>query len=321
MLARLLLGLLLAGALAAPAHAEPASSGEHASARKPKKKKSRSKKSSSSRHRKKKRQKDRAKDRESDEAPEITVVGIDPVDTAPPASLVLGAGAGMPDVPRPPEPAPVDTSGWIIEHNNGGLPRKRDRGPTWFFGVRVGPGVIDRQGYYDFRSNRQTYHDERNVRGELTFGRYLGRHVSLGLVAGAGPFPKFDALDPLYEENTRFSVFPFHARLDLDAHAAWFVIGVGAGVAYEHTTGSFQTRDDVTLMIVTHTATFKRRGITAAARTGVQGALGPFTFELLAEIAAVKLDRGTYVHEVESPGLSDDELGYAGSLMLGVKLQ
>ena len=92
-------------------------------------------------------------------------------------------------------------------------------------------------------------------------------------------------------------------------------------VAYEHTTGSFQTRDDVTLMLVTHTATFKRRGITAAARTGVQGALGPFTFELLAEVAAVKLDRGTYVHEVESPGLSDDELGYAGSLMLGVKLQ
>lgn len=311
MRARLLLALLVTGGIAAPASAEPpASASAQAQARKPKKEKKRKKKRS---HRSRRKKQPKADEPLTMEETEVT---IEPAAATMPSSLlVLGASAGMPDVPHPIAPAGGD-----VVASEPRDPRLKG-GPTWFFGVRVGPGVIDRDGYYNFRSNRQTYHDERNVRGELTFGRYLGRHVSMGLVAGAGPFPKFDALDPIYEENTRFSVFPFHARLDLDAHAAWFVIGVGAGVAYEHTTGSFQTRDAVTLELVTHTATFKRRGITAAARTGVQGSLGPFTFEVLAEASAVKLDRGTYVHEVESPGLSDNETGYAGSLLLGVKLQ
>jgi hypothetical protein len=309
-LGRLVLGLLLAAALGTPAPADPAPapSDEHAQAREPKKKKKRKKD-------RKKRSRRRSREPEppgDDEAIEISVVATEAAAATPPAGpLVTGNLAVTVPVPEPPwapEPSVV-----VAEPR-----RPRKQHPTWFFGVRGGPSLIDRDGYYDFRSNRQTYHDQRNVRGEVALGRYLGRYLSLGLAGGSGPYPKFDAPDPILEENTRFSVYVFQARLDLDLHVGWFVLGIGAGGAYEHTTGSFMLQAPAT----TYTATFKRKGVVGAARTGVQLRAGPIAIELIAEAAMLKLGRGTYEHGgTTSAGLSDQEQGYMGSLLLGLKLQ
>ncbi|HEY5951268.1 MAG TPA: hypothetical protein VIV40_37505 [Kofleriaceae bacterium] len=310
--------LLAAVAIAIPVDAVAAEP-SHVAARKPKNKKSTkkpAKKPDKKKHHHHHRSHHKQTTPEPDDA-EVTVTGTDPAEVDAPADgLVPGTHAGMPDVPAPP-PAPV---GGSIES----LPLRRERpkrGPTWFLGVRGGASVIDREGYYDFRSNRQTYHDERNARVELTLGRYFGRHVSLGLAGGTGPYPKFDAPDPLFSENTRFSVFLYHARLDLDFHAGAFVFGLGGGAAYEYTTGSFTTQDPTTFQTEMHTATFKRPGVIGAARTGFQVSAGPFAFELLAEATLLKLFRGIYVYTVSTDGPSDDEMGYAASLLLGVRLQ
>jgi hypothetical protein len=305
------IGVPLTAAQTAPAEA---ASSDSAAARKPKQKKKPKKKPRS--HRKSSRKK--KPPAELDDEP-ITLaalnVAIEPaVAGSPSGALVIGEVATFPDPPRP-----RLTVGGIVATSTSTPPR--DGGPTWFFGVRAGPSVIDRRGYYNFRSNRQTYHDERNVRGEVALGRYLGRHVSLAVAGGTGPFPKFDEPDPLLGENTRFSVYLFHSRLDLDLHAGAFVLGIGGGGAYEYTTGSFTTQDPTTFEVIEHTATFKRFGVVGAARTGVQLAAGPFAFELLAEATVLKLFRGTYVYTVPTEGLSDREMGYAGSLLLGVRLQ
>ena len=50
---------------------------------------------------------------------------------------------------------------------------------------------------------------------------------------------------------------------------------------------------------------------------------GPFAIELLAEATVLKLFRGTYQYAptVTSEGPSDQEMGYTGSLLLGLRLQ
>jgi hypothetical protein len=290
--------------LPAPAQADEA----HASARKPKKKRDKKKP-------KKRSKSKRSKELESEEV-EISIVGVDPPVPSPPTYLQLGQVAITTPVPEPPYVAGSFTT----------TPIKRappTKPPTWFLGVRGGPALIDRRGYYNFRSNRQTYHEERNARGEVLLGRYLGRHVSLGLVGGTGPYPKFDEPDPLFGENTRFSVYLFHGRLDLDLHAGPFVLGIGGGGAYEYTTGTFAVEDPSTLVVEMHTATFRRFGLVGAARTGFQVLAGPFALELLAEATVLKLFRGTYQYTttVTTEGPSDREKGYAGSLLLGLRLQ
>jgi hypothetical protein len=310
-LALLLVPLVVAAGISVPVAAQAApdriAASDHA-ARKPKK---RAKKKRAKKRHKSSRRKQAPPPPEDDE---VLVIDTEEDVANPPTSLELGVAAIMTPVPEPPYVADPGTSAPIR--------RERNRSePTWFVGVRGGPALIDRRGFYNFRSNRQVYHDERNGRGELVVGRYLGRHASVGLVGGTGPYPKFDAPDPLYEENTRFSVYLFHGRLDLDLHAGAFVLGIGGGGAYEYTTGTFGVENPVTLQIEMHTATFKRFGLVGAARTGVQVTAGPFAIELLAEATVLKLFRGTYTYSITTEGPSDREMGYAGSLLLGVRLQ
>ncbi|HEX5061584.1 MAG TPA: hypothetical protein VFV99_19585 [Kofleriaceae bacterium] len=219
--------------------------------------------------------------------------------------------------PEPPPPKPAATVTATVTPT----PKPARRGPTWYVGLRGGPSVIDRRGYYEYSSNRQIYATERNVRLDLVFGRYLSRHISLGLALGTGPYPKFDAPDPAYDENTRFEVFPAHARLDVALHAGPFVVGVGAGGAYEQATGTFGVQDPDTFLVTMHTARFKRYGAMGTVDTGFQFQLGPLGLELLAEASAVKLMRGTYEHGITTAGPSDREMCYEASLLLGVRLQ
>ena len=305
------LAVVAAAGLATPVTAEAAPIGDHAAARKPKKK-SANKKKPPKKRRKSRRAKQPPPPPEDDD--EVLVIDTEDDVANRPTSLALGVTAITTPVPEPPY---VAGDAVVTPPPR----RERKRGPTWFFGVRGGPALIDRQGYYNFRSNRQTYHDERNIRGEALLGRYVGRRTSLALAGGTGPYPKFDAPDPLYDENTRFSVYFYHSRLDLDLHAGPFVFGVGAGAAYEYTTGSFGVQDPVTLQVEMHRATFKRFGVLGAARTGFQVPAGPFAIELIAEATALKLFRGTYTYSVSTEGPSDREMGYAASLLLGLRLQ
>jgi hypothetical protein len=289
---------------------------EHAQARKPKKKTAKKKKPAKKR-RKSSRTKQSSRSKQPPVEPEeddVLVIDTEDDVAAPPTSLDLGTAAITTPVPEPPYVADsvVPTTA---------PKRERKRGPTWFFGVRGGPALLDRRGYYNFRSNRQIYHDERNIRGEALLGRYLSRRISIAVAGGTGPYPKFDAPDPLYAENTRFSVFLYHSRVDLDVHAGPFVVGAGVGAAYEHTTGTFGVQDPVTLQVEMHRATFNRFAAIGAARTGLQVGVGPFAVELIAEATVLKLFRGTYTYSITTDGPSDREMGYAASLLLGVRLQ
>jgi hypothetical protein len=287
---------------------------EHAQARKPNKKSAKKNKPAKKR-RKSSRSKRSKQPPPEPEEDEVLVIDTEDDVAGAPTSLELGTTAITTPVPEPPYVADSAVPATAPAK------RERKRGPTWFFGVRGGPALLDRRGYYNFRSNRQIYHDERNLRGEAVLGRYLSRRLSLGVAGGAGPYPKFDAPDPLYDENTRFSVYLYHSRLDLDFHAGAFVVGVGTGVAYEHTTGSFGVQDPVTLQVEMHRATFNRFAAIGAARTGIQLGAGPFAIELLAEATVLKLFRGTYTYSITTDGPSDREMGYAASLLLGVRLQ
>jgi len=250
--------------------------------------------------------------------------------TAPPTAATPEAAAletlHDPATPATPEPAPVATESAkpVASVSTSATPVARAGGkkPSWFFGIRGGPSVIDRRGFNEYKSNRQIYNDQRNVRWEIAFGRYAGRHVAFGLALGSGPYPKFDAADPLLDVNTRYEVIPAQARLDLELHASWFVLALGGGGAYEQAKGTFTTQDPDTLETITHTSAFKRFGPAGAARTGLQLQLGPVAFELLAEVSAIKLGRGTYEHSMmSSPGPSDREMCYEGSVLLGLRLQ
>ncbi|HEY5920361.1 MAG TPA: hypothetical protein VIV11_01765 [Kofleriaceae bacterium] len=200
-------------------------------------------------------------------------------------------------------------------------PRKPRSGPRWFFALRGGPSVVDRRGFNEYQSNRQIYADHRNIRAELALGRFVSRHFALGLAAGSGPYPKFDAPDLLLDEITRYEVYPAHARLDLELHAGWFVLAVGVGAAYERAQGTFTTQDPDTFEQAEHRSVFERFGAIGTARTGLQIQLGHLGIELLAEASAVKLGRGTYQLTSTNPGPSDREMAYVGSVLLGVRLQ
>jgi hypothetical protein len=235
-------------------------------------------------------------------------VSVDPPTVDSPTRVNTGESAGMPDVPRPMAPLVVDT----VEPAK---PRPRSRGPGWFFGVRGGPSAFDRRGFNEYKTDRAINEDWRNLRGELALGHYVGRHVALALAAGAGPFPKFDDVDPLLDVNTRYYVRPAQARLDFELHAAWLTLAVGGGVAYEQAAGTFSVGSEM------HESVYRRFGGVGTARTGFQIRLGALAVELLASATAIKLMRGTYDHGTSSPGPSDREMCYEGSVLLGLRLQ
>jgi hypothetical protein len=191
--------------------------------------------------------------------------------------------------------------------------------PTWFVAGRLGPSLVERTGSYEYASRRDIYGLERNTRWEIVLGRYLSRHLALAGAFGSGPYPKYDAPDPLYGETTRFDVFPWHATLGLELHVRWFVLAIAGGGMYEHTKGFFVTQDPATFSYAFHAVAFKRFGVIGSAHTGVELHWGHWGVELLADAAALKLARGTYEHGMTSPGLSDDETGYVGSVFLGLR--
>jgi hypothetical protein len=299
--------LVVALAVCAPSALAESAPAAQAAARKPTKKKPKKPKKP-----KKKRERKRAAPEEPASLATLDITVEPPV--ASPHTPGLGQSAGVPDPPRPTAPpggfdnTPVAT-------------RSRDRGPSWFIGVRGGPSLIDRRGFYEFRSSRGTYGAARNLRGELAFGRYIGRHVAFGIAAGGGPFPQFFAPAPGFGDTTRFSVRLSHARLDLELHRGWFVLAIGGGGAYEYATGTFGAVAPDRSSITMHTATFERFGVIGAARTGIELSAPPFAFEVLAEASALKLFRGTYEDGITGPGPSTREMGYVASLLLGVRLQ
>jgi hypothetical protein len=199
------------------------------------------------------------------------------------------------------------------------IPRARR---TWFVAGRVGPSILDRSGTYDFKSNRQLYSLQRNVRWEVVVGRYVSRRIALALAAGSGPYVKHDGEDPLLGEVTRFDVFPWHVSLGMEAHASVFVVGLAAGVVRETMRGSFTTYDADNFRYAFHEVGFARFGVLGSAHTGLEVHWGHWGVELLAEAAAVKLARGTYeLDGMSNPSPSDDEMGYVGSLLLGLRWQ
>jgi hypothetical protein len=193
---------------------------------------------------------------------------------------------------------------------------------SWFVAGRVGPSILDRSGTYDFKSNRQVYSLQRNVRWEVAVGRYVSRRLALALAVGSGPYVKHDAEDPLLGEITRFDVFPWHVSFGLEVHASVLAAGLSVGGVRETMRGTFSTYDADTFRYMFHQVGFERFGVLGSVHTGLELHWGHWGVELLAEATAVKLARGTYeLDGTSNPAPSNDEMGYVGSLLLGLRWQ
>jgi hypothetical protein len=99
------------------------------------------------------------------------------------------------------------------------------------------------------------------------------------------------------------------------------VFALGGGGAYEYTRGTFGAQALDGSGVTMHTAIFKRFGVVTTVRMGALLTQGSLAFEILAEASGMNLFPGTYQDGITSPGPSDREMGYAGSLLFGLRLQ